>query len=218
MSASEAPIRRESATDRQIAAFVDWLQRLAPSEERAAGGAADDADGTGKTPRSGNRAALAALRRSVGREPGEVVEACRYVDPLLPPWTTGKAEEAFYLVAGLFGWHPTNRTGKDLGGSFAELAAAQRAAGLEPAGVERRFVALLDADREDLPQHLRHAVSLLRTNGIPLDFARLLRDVLSWDHPDRFVRRRWARSFWSRDPGTGEAAVPGSMDSAAPTA
>lgn len=203
MGVLEASVRPDSATDRQIAAFVGWLQRLVPTEERVG---REGTESTGDPTRPADRAGLAALRRSLGRRPGEIPEACRYVDPLLPRWARGDAEEAFYLVAGLFGWHPEHRPGKDLGGSFAELAAAQRAAGIEPAGLERRFVALLDAHRDDLAEHLRHAVGLLRTNGVPLDYARLLSDVLRWEHPDRFVRRRWARSFWSRDPAGGEAA------------
>lgn len=160
-----------------------------------------------------DRAALAALRRGVGRAPGEVVEMCRYVDPRLPATARWDEEATYYLVAALFGWHPSHRPGKNLGGALAELAAAQRQKGNEPAGIERRIIALLDAHRDDLPTHLRHAVGLLRSAELPLDYALLLRHVDQWDHPQRFVQREWARAFWGRAAAPGGEAVAGDSPS-----
>ena len=66
-------------------------------------------------------------------------------------------------------------------------------------GVERRFVALLNCRAEDLPDHLRQFISLLKTNDMPIDWAQLLRDVIRWDY-DEDVQRNWARAFWAADP------------------
>jgi CRISPR system Cascade subunit CasB len=63
-------------------------------------------------------------------------------------------------------------------------------------GVERRFVALLAADREDVGEHLRGLVGLLRQHDVPINWLQLLRHLGAWDRPDRDVQRRWARSFW----------------------
>ena len=63
---------------------------------------------------------------------------------------------------------------------------------------EKRFVALLNCHQEDLPDHLRHAVSLLRSKEIPIDWARLLRDLRWWHREDKRVQRDWARAFWGR--------------------
>jgi CRISPR system Cascade subunit CasB len=71
----------------------------------------------------------------------------------------------------------------------------------DPAGsasVERRFTALLDCHADELPGHLRHAVSLLKSKGVPVDWRVLLADVQWWGHGDRFVQREWAREFWGR--------------------
>lgn len=67
--------------------------------------------------------------------------------------------------------------------------------------MEARFVALLNAHPDDLDDHLRHAVSLLKTHEQPLDWFRLLEDLLQWDHPDGHVQLRWARDFYTSTPG-----------------
>src|SRR5207249_1473109 len=63
-------------------------------------------------------------------------------------------------------------------------------------GIERRFVALLAADREDVGDHLRALMGLLRQHEVPVNWLELLRDLGNWDSADRDVQRRWARSFW----------------------
>jgi CRISPR system Cascade subunit CasB len=153
-----------------------------------------------------DRAALAELRRGLGKEPGEVAGAYRLVAAWLSPTAGRHEEQAYYLAATLFGLHPQSwrpgdvdednagerhRGDRNLGASLAWLA---RERGRE--GVERRFVALLDCDRGALPAHLRHAVALLRTEDVPVDWAQLIRDIRVWDAPHRRVQRRWARAFW----------------------
>src|SRR3989442_7337478 len=86
--------------------FVAYLTRLVEDEDRAA---------------------LAALRRSLGKAPGEAAEAHRYVLPF-----TGNAsqwdEDAYYLVGALFALHQRNWSpnedstrATDFGASFARL-------------------------------------------------------------------------------------------------
>ena len=149
------------------------------------------------------RDALAALRRALGRRPGEVFDPCPYVDPWLGSEPTRRDEDAHYLVAALFGlhqgaWQPEGdqRDPTNLGASFARLRAE-----VESASVERRFVALLNCHRDDLPDHLRHAISLLKSKEIPIDWAQLLHDVRGWDRVGRDVQREWARAFWGRADG-----------------
>ena len=157
--------------------FVEYLQSLADKEERAP---------------------LAALRRGLGKRPGEASEMYPYVVPFLPPNLHPEAEDPYYLVAALFALHqgswsrqapgaPTN-----LGASLQRLAAAS-----ESGGVEARVVALLNAHPDDMPEHLRRIVALLKAHDVPIDWARLLHDIQHWGHPDRFVQRQWARAFWA---------------------
>jgi CRISPR system Cascade subunit CasB len=141
--------------------------------------------------------ALATLRRGLGRPGGAVAELCPYVTPYLPPEATAREEDAYFLIAGLFASHqldwPPSAAHADttFGASYRLLA---EAVGRD--SVERRFVALLNAHPDDVAYHLRHAVALLATNMIPIDWTRLLRDVIVWSQPDRGVQRAWARSFW----------------------
>jgi CRISPR type I-E-associated protein CasB/Cse2 len=137
--------------------------------------------------------ALAALRRGLGRPPGEAPGMHPFVMPWLPATASPWDEEPYYLVAALFAFHPANdsREGSDLGTAFAWFDRDTTGG-----GAERRFVALLGCDREDLPENLRHAVALMRSKSVPIPWAQLLHDIRGWDLPRRPVQRQWARSFW----------------------
>jgi len=65
--------------------------------------------------------------------------------------------------------------------------------------VERRFVALLNADDagESFATHLRHAVSLLKRSDTRIDWVQLLLDLGAWGWTSRPVQRCWAQDFWS---------------------
>lgn len=154
--------------------FINYLEELARDEDRAA---------------------LAALRRSLGKSPGEAAETHRYVLRFNPePWE----ETAYYLVAGLFALHPVNwrkqedsKQPTNLGASFARLQAST-----DSESIEKRFVALLDCHEDDLAEHLRHAVSLLRSKEVSVDWLQLLKDLRHWNYETRRVQRSWARAFW----------------------
>ena len=162
--------------------------------------------------RDDRRAALAALRRGLGKRPGQATEMFPYVVPWLGENQSLARQADYFLVAALFATHqiswPTpaaasaeeQRSYTNLGASFRRLASAS-----ESESVEKRFVALLNAPREDLPQHLRHAVSLLRAHDIPIDWARLLGDLAGWSREDRRIQNAWARAFWRREASSGAA-------------
>ncbi len=140
------------------------------------------------------RGELAALRRGLGKEPGQAPEMHQYVVPFLPDRVDEAHERAYYLVAALFAWHTENWASSDpwrtnLGASFAQIADRS-------SSVERRFMALLSCDVERLPYHLRQAIGLLRAKDVPVNWRLLIEDLQHWDDPARIVQRRWARSFW----------------------
>ena len=178
MSTKEKELRPEER-------FVAYLQRLVDAEDRAP---------------------LASLRRGLGKPPGEAAEALRYVLPRIPQKGSLWDEDAYFLVGTLFALHQINWPSIDdstqatsLGASFERLARK-----VESDSIEKRFVALLNCHQDDLPTHLRHAVSLLKSKEIPIDWARLLRDVRGWNHPDRYVQRNWARAFWANSAAAGQ--------------
>jgi CRISPR system Cascade subunit CasB len=147
------------------------------------------------------RAALAALRRGLGRPPGETIEMHPYVAPFTQRLSR-KQEDAYYLIAALFGLYPGESWTSSKGRLYTNLGASFRwfANDSNSESVERRFVALLNAHTEDLSEHLRQTISLLKSQDIPVDWRQLLHDVINWDDDDRFVQRNWSKAFW----GAGE--------------
>jgi CRISPR system Cascade subunit CasB len=163
-------------------AFVEHLESMAASQDRAA---------------------LAALRRGLGKDPGTVAEMHRHVVPWLPAGASRWQEDTYYIVAALFAWHQGSWHREEdvpgatnLGASFARLAAS-----VESDSVEGRFVAMLNCHGDDLPAHLRHAVGLLKSHEIPIDWSQLLSDIQNWGMESRKVQRSWARAYWGSHPG-----------------
>lgn len=157
-----------------------------------------------------DRGALAALRRGLGKPPGTAREMDSHVLPYLPPGTNEKHEDAYYLVGALFAyWHQ----GKDtvdpnppvnIGATLLALVNKEPPGGSREDAekrVEKRLVALLNCHQDDLPEHLRHTIGLLKSKDVSVNWLQLLNDIQNWDWESRNVQRRWARQFWrkSRD-------------------
>jgi CRISPR system Cascade subunit CasB len=144
---------------------------------------------------------MAELRRSLSHEPGAHVAAFPYVERYTGTRHALDAyRKALYLVAGLFALHPDQQKGRSFAAAYGRLS-EQRKRSDKSEGIERRFIALLSADAESLPAHIRQAVSLLVTDKITFDYVRLLSDLAIWldsrklDHLDN-VRQRWAQDFY----------------------
>jgi len=140
-----------------------------------------------------NRGALAALRRGLGQPPGTVASMYPYVARWIGEDTPTWQEEAYYLIAALCALHPQPGGVGNMGDHFRRAAHERRQA------FERRFEALLATHPDDLPDMLRQSVSLVKSQEVPINWDQLLGDVLHWGHPDRYVQRRWASSFWGAD-------------------
>lgn len=137
-----------------------------------------------------DRGALADLRSGLGKEPGQMARVHKHVVPYLPEKSYD--ERWYYLTATLFGAFPEHRSRRSFGSAFRPLR-------VKSESMEARFVALLNAHPDDLDDHLRHAVSLLKANEQPLDWFQLFQDLLHWDHPEGLVQLKWARDFYRAD-------------------
>ena len=140
-----------------------------------------------------DRGALAALRRGLGQAPGTVPGMYRYVVPWLGNRPGRAREEAYYTIAALFAYHPSPRGVGNMGDHYRRARTPED----DNTALERRFTALLAAHPDDLPGHLRQAVSFLRSKEVPVNWHQLLADTMAWGHPDRYVQRRWAAAFWA---------------------
>jgi len=136
-----------------------------------------------------DKAAMSALKRGAAHQPGEYTPQFRYIVPFIPEKTY---ELPYFLTATLFGIHPVNSSAGSFGSAFKGI---YQATGSD--SIELRFNALLQAREEDLPYHLRNAVSLLASKNIPVNYTELFDAIRNWNHPDKFVQKKWAKEFWS---------------------
>lgn len=178
-------------TSRDRHRLIEHLLQLA--REREAGGP--------------GRAAIAELRRAAGKGPHWPAAVYKHVLPYLGPQPTAEDEEAALYVATLFALAPAPNDGDESQNLGAVLAQVDRASGSD--SIERRFRLMLQSETDDLPGHLRHAVSLAQAKGVHIGWNRLFEDMkhLMSGNPDRRQRviRQWARSFWAYSPGNGDA-------------
>jgi len=155
--------------------------------------------------RQGERARLAALRRLLAPParwgPNEYAAGI----PLLPAGLRPSETKRWLLVAGLYAlWHqgegvPSTSRGANFGESMRVLAKERESShGPELSkAVKRRFSVLLASEDERLAHYLRQSVGQLASAGVEVDFVRLLDDLRHWEHPERYVQRKWAASFWA---------------------
>jgi CRISPR type I-E-associated protein CasB/Cse2 len=153
------------------------------------------------------RATVAELRRAAA-DPEHDFRDLRLLGSRLAD--DSRVFDAQRLTAGLFAlyaarfWQPNgslklppfavdNR--RTFGASLRNLR-GQLKAGAD--SLDIRFGALLNAPREDLAVPLRGLLARLATaeRAVPVDFARLLQDLVYWDSNSRSVRRDWARDYW----------------------
>lgn len=154
------------------------------------------------------RANLAELRRAAANSEHEFRDL-RILGPLLAD--NPRVLDAQRLIAGLFAlyaprfWQPNgtlrlppfgaNSYRRSFGASLRKLR-NQLTAG--EGSLDLRFGALLNAPREDLATPLRSLLPRLANaeTPVPVDFARLLQDVVFWDSDSNSVRRNWALDYW----------------------
>lgn len=153
-------------------------------------------------PDNPNRAALAHLRRGLDGPLDYTLGRVGWLFRGVPDAALTDA----VLAAGLFAWvkgacphqrpkadaETRQKDGPNFGTAFGS--------GLTQDGKqqrEKRFIDLLDTDADDLPYKLRQAITLIARDGVGFDWARFIRNLSHWDHPDRWVQKEWARGFWT---------------------
>lgn len=163
---------------------------------------------------SAARAALANLRRGLGKPPGALPQLWGLTLEGLPEALYSKdgqpsrAEWAVYTALTLFALHQQgkdlksecmNRQDSSLGKAVRRLAPAED----DLPRVKRRFDAAATADSPaEFAHHLKGLVQLLKAMDIPLDYPALAEDLYFFQYPgarDR-VRLRWGQDFYRAAP------------------
>lgn len=156
----------------KVEEFIGQLQKLVESEDRAA---------------------LARLRHSLAFEPGEYVHAF----PLVERFTINIGAERrrlYFLVAGLFALHPetTGDPKENIGRTLKRLYVKRD----ESPSIEKRFLTLLESDDDQLSEQLRHLVSLIRSEGLAVNWGQLLQDLIKRQDDESEIKKQWAQGFY----------------------
>ena len=142
------------------------------------------------------KASLANLRRGIGTTPGDIPELWELFLQDLPEEMLSRsgvpthAQWAVYIALTLFALH---QQGKDLqkesmyrqenglGKAVACLIHGED----DKTRIQRRFnVLATSADIQELAHHLRGMIQLLRSEGIPLDYPELAKDLYLYQNED----------------------------------
>jgi CRISPR system Cascade subunit CasB len=134
----------------------------------------------------------AVLRRSLAFDPGAFAPAYPYVEPFVQDYDNSWRREMLYLVAGVWAAHWREGQMGQLMSIGTACATYQAASG--STSTERRFIALLDSDRDQLPYRLRQMIALLKEQVV--DFDALLNGLLSWNDDQKRTQNTWARDFY----------------------
>ena len=156
------------------------------------------------------RAAMARLRRGIGHAPGELPELwgtflLKMPEELLGHGReTSKAEWAIYTALTMFALHQQGKSRTEQPMHVHGVSLGTAARGLvkdeseDRERIARRFYPVAMAeDMTELAVHLRSLVSLLRSENLALDYARLAADLYFFQIPDAAdrVKLRWGEDF-----------------------
>jgi len=146
--------------------------------------------------RERDNGAMAKLRHSLAFAPGAYPQAYPYVERFMAEsWHSQDSHRlSLYVVAALFARHPVVDETKSFAKAFAEVCNKR-----ESKSLERRFIAILDADVDTIFDYLRHAISLIAIEGIGFDYATLRNDLVTWMNRLKnldILRQRWASDFY----------------------
>jgi CRISPR system Cascade subunit CasB len=177
-----------------VASKIHWLER-----EREDGRANSD-----------QIAALAKLRRGVGKEAGTVPEIWPYVYEGFPEELVGKgrlslyAETAIHTALTLYAVHRQgnkvahDKKNRSLGKAANELKNVNHT---NEQGIKRRFDALATAKTpEEIIYHSRGIIQLLKQSGVTLDYAKFAEDLFFLQcgaNLAKKVQRRWGMDFYN---------------------
>ena len=162
---------------------------------------------------SGSKAALATLRRGIGKKPGDIPELLGYVLPTYAMATKRDletmVEQAVYTALILYAFHQqgSNECMSDVSNDENEYQysfghAMRKLVNCDKdkeTAITRRFNTVLTSkDITALAVHLRSLISLLKNNGIKLDYGRFAADLFEFQQDDyrRKVILQWGRDYY----------------------
>ncbi|MHB8629124.1 MAG: type I-E CRISPR-associated protein Cse2/CasB [Aggregatilineales bacterium] len=138
---------------------------------------------------------LARLRRNAGYTLTEATDVHRVFFQVLPFGLSEWQQDIYFLVATLFPLATHSLSAGTLGATLHRVR-VYRDGGGRANSLDRRFQTLIDSDREQLSFRLRQVTRLAEASEKPVNYVRLLVDVLRWDSEAKHVQLRWARDYY----------------------
>lgn len=154
-----------------MSGFIEWLEGLNKKDTKV----------------------RAVLRRSLAFDPGAFVPAYPFVEPFVKDEGNSWRREMLYLVASLWAAHWREGRSNDQM-PFGKACQALYLSKEKSPSIERRFIALLDSDRDQLPNRMRQMLTLLKE--YPIDFDALLTGLSYWNDDRKRTQNAWARDFY----------------------
>lgn len=152
------------------------------------------------------RGLMANLRHGVGKRPGEIPELWGMIFDGIPDELTGRkeasnAEWAVYTALTLYALH---QQGNDTYMNQRDMSVGRAAARLVKNEddtkriLDRLNLVVTSVSPEDLAYHLRGVVQLLKSEKIPLDYARLAKELYLFYDQERAgnIKLSWGRDFY----------------------
>jgi CRISPR type I-E-associated protein CasB/Cse2 len=175
-----------------------------------------------------NRAALSDLRKDLGKPANKAIFAMKYIAKWTADFSDNWDVESYYIIATLFAlyqqkvgkneeakksWHHDKSLKsyqRNFGASFNKLELQMREVRESSDNkteklktLEQRFITVIRSKRAELPVRLRHAILLLASYEIQIDWIELLKDLMLlkiYESPLAFTgtspQRSWSQSFW----------------------
>lgn len=144
--------------------------------------------------KSGDRAALAALRRALGDET-QALGALRIVVPFASKrYERDRSDDLddLLLLSALFATYPA-RGSMSLGRAFRVVRDNP-----DSPSLELRASALLQASRDELPDHLRRIIALCKAKEVAIDWLSVHNLIRRWGLRGAPEQKQFARDFWAR--------------------
>jgi CRISPR system Cascade subunit CasB len=124
--------------------------------------------------------------------------------PLLTHVRESIGNKAIETVAGLFAFHPADKPIGNFGITCQHIAKHfRRDDGTST--FDHRFIRLLSCNQTELCLRLRPLVFTAKAKEIPIDYEKLLKDLLSWDKEKDEIRIHWAKAYWDNQEHTSVA-------------
>lgn len=154
-----------------------------------------------------DRGLMAHLRRAL-TSAGE-----HYAWPHLVRWCNLENDQqrtVYATVAACYALHPEHENTGNFGSVVRQIALGLHGGNDALQSFEGRFRRLLTCDSvEELCLHIRRVVQAAKQRGVPINYHRLLLDLLWWQHDARRVKVQWAQSYWGGEAAGTDSSDPG---------